>query len=222
MHDHGDRATPARPPRPPRPPRWRRLRLAALVGALTLTLGVAACSGGGTSDGVASLSGSGQPTSTTSANSSKDPKQAAALAFARCMRQHGIDMPDPKFTANGGATQELKSRPGKGPDDPKFKAAQQACQKYMPNGGQPKKPNPQEQQQMVAFARCMRQHGIDIPDPNPNSGGIEVHSGSGGNGRKGPNPDDPKFKAAQQACQKLLPNAGKGQGPTLNNSGGGK
>jgi hypothetical protein len=34
------------------------------------------------------------------------------------------------------------------------------------------------------------------------------------------NPDDPKFKAAQQACQKLLPNDGKGG--TLTNSGGGK
>src|SRR6266536_3441393 len=33
-------------------------------------------------------------------------------------------------------------------------------------------------------------------------------------------PDDPKFKAAQQACQKLLPNAGKGG--TVANSGGGK
>jgi len=223
MHDHSGRGSLARPPRRRRGrPSLAGPRLAVLVGALALALGVAACGGGAKTGGVASLSGSGQPTITTSANSSKDPKQAAALAFARCMRQHGIDMPDPKFTANGGATQELKSRPGKGPDDPKFKAAQQACQKYMPNGGQPKKPNPQEQQQMVAFARCMRQHGIDIPDPNPNSGGIEVHSGSGGNGRKGPNPDDPKFKAAQQACQKLLPNAGKGQGPTLNNSGGGK
>jgi hypothetical protein len=213
MHDHGGRRTPARPPRR----RWRRSHLAALAAVLALTLAVAACGGGGKSDGVASLSGSNKPTATTSASSSKDFKQAA-LAFARCMRQHGIDMPDPQFTGNGRITQELKSGPGgKGPDDPKFKAAQQACQKYMPNGGTIKKPSPQEQQQMLAFARCMRQHGIDVPDPGPN-GGITIN---GGNGSKGPNPDDPKFKAAQQACQKLLPNAGKGQGG-LSTSGGGK
>jgi hypothetical protein len=202
MHDHGDRATPARPPR------WRPPRLAALVGALALTLAVAACGGGPKSGGVASLNGSGQPTSTTSANSGKDSEQAA-LAFARCMRQHGVDMPDPQVSGN--AIMQ-KGPTGVKPDDPKFKAAQQACNKYMPNGGQPSKPNPQEQQQMLQFARCMRQHGIDMPDPGPN-GGITIN---GGNGRKGPNPDDPKFKAAQQACQQYQPKGGK-----LQTSGGG-
>jgi hypothetical protein len=166
---------------------------------------------------VASLSGANKPTTTTSAGPVS--KQKAALEFARCMRQHGIDMPDPQFSGNR-ITQELRGGPGKkGPDDPKFKAAQQACNKYLPNGGQPPKLNPQERQQLVAFARCMREHGIDVPDPGPNSGGIVVKR-SGANGRNAPEPeDDPKFKAAQQACQKYLPNAGKG--PELN-SGGGK
>jgi hypothetical protein len=221
MHDHGGRVSPARPPRRRwRWLRWRWLRwrgpyLAGLVGVLALTLAVAAC-GGGKANGVASLNGSKQPTATTSA-SSKDFKQAA-LAYARCMRQHGIDMPDPQFNGNK-VTQQLKRAPGsKGPDDPKFKAAQQACQKYMPNGGQLTKPNPQQQQQLLAFARCMRQHGINVPDPGPNGGGIVVKRGSGGNG---PNQDDPTFKAAQQACQKYLPNAGKG-GTLVQSSGGGK
>jgi hypothetical protein len=213
MDDHGDRASPARPLR------WRWPRLAVLVGALALTLTVAACGGGGKSNGVASLSGADKPTATTSAGPrSEQDMQKAALAFARCMRQHGIDMPDPKFDANGGVTQELKRGPGgKGPNDPRFKAAQQACQKYLPNGGQPTKRDPEQQQQMLAFARCMRQHGINVPDPNPSggNGGIVVKGGPGTL-----SPDDPKFKAAQQACQKLLPNAGKGG--TLVNSGGGR
>jgi hypothetical protein len=179
---------------------------------LALTLAVAACSGGNQNDGVASLSGSNKATTTTAAPLSKQDAQQAALAFARCMRQHGIDMPDPQFSGNRIA-QEFKGGPGsKGPDDPKFKAAQQACNKYLPNGGQPTKPDPQEQQQLVAFARCMRQHGIDMPDPDPNGGGQVI----GKNATV--KPDDPKFQAAQQACSKYLPNAGKG--PTLNNSGG--
>jgi hypothetical protein len=42
---------------------------------------------------------------------------------------------------------------------------------------------------------------------------------SGGNGRNAPEPeDDPEFNAAEQACQKYLPNAGKG--PALNSGGG--
>jgi hypothetical protein len=125
MHDHGGRRTPARPPR-----RRRRLHLAGLVGALALTLAVAACGGGGKSNGVASLSGANKPTATTSASGSSDPRQAM-LNFARCMRQHGINMPDPK--PGGGI--EIKGGPGGvNPDSPTFKAAQQACQQYEPKG----------------------------------------------------------------------------------------
>jgi hypothetical protein len=206
MHDHGDREPPARPPRRP--------RLAALVGALALSLAVAACAGGGGTGGVASLGGATQTTSGSNASRGKDFKQAA-LEFARCMRRHGIDMPDPQFSGNK-ITQEIKGRPGgaKGPDDPKFTAAQQACQQYLPNGGQPIRPNPQEQQRLLRFARCMRQHGIDVPDPGA-SGGIVIKGGP-----STAKPDEPKFTAAQQACQQYLPDGGKGG--TLMSSGGGR
>jgi hypothetical protein len=207
MHEHGGQGTPARPHRR----RWRP-RLAALVGVLALTLGVAACGGGNQNDGVASLSGANKPTTTTTA-AGPPSKQEAALAFARCMRQHGINMPDPQFSGNK-ITQELKGGPGsKGPDDPTFKAAQQACNKYLPNGGQPIRPDPQEQQQMLAFARCMRQHGINMPDPNPNGGGIVIGP------KTGVNPDDQKFKAAEQACQQYAPKGGEKQEQS---SGGGR
>jgi hypothetical protein len=213
MHDHGGRAGPARPPRPSRR-RWWRPRLAGLVGAvLALTLAVAACGGGNKANGVASLRGANKPTATTSPGGGNNRGQAA-LAFARCMRQHGIDMPDPKFNGNAISQEFPAGRGGKGPNDPKFKAAAQACNKYLPNGGQPPKPNPQEQQQLLAFARCMRQHGINVPDPGANGGGIEV-KGSPGQ----VNPDSPTFKAAQQACNKYLPNAGKGG--TMQSAGGG-
>jgi hypothetical protein len=211
MHDHRGRGILARP-------RWRPW-LAPFLGALALMLAVTGCGDDGDDpNGVASLSGANKPTTTTSAGpAGKQDAEKAALEFARCMRQHGIDMPDPKISGNRIA-QEFKASPGsKGPDDPGFKAAQQACNKYLPNGGQPPKLNPQERQQLVAFARCMREHGIDVPDPGPN-GGIVVKR-SGGNGRNAPEPeDDPEFKAAEQACQKYLPNAGKG--PALNSGGG--
>jgi hypothetical protein len=210
MHEHGGRAGPAHPPRPPR----RRPRLAGLVGAvLALTLAVAACSGGGKSNGVASLGGSNKPTATTTAKPrSKQDAMQAALNFARCMRQHGINLPDPQFNGNGISQEFTARRGGNGPDSPKFKAAQQACNKYLPNGGQPTKPNPQEQQQMLAFARCMRQHGIDVPDPGA-SGGIEVKGGA-----VGVDPDGPKFKAAEQACQQYEPNGKK----STQSAGGGQ
>ncbi|HYY79712.1 MAG TPA: hypothetical protein VFD04_11080 [Actinomycetes bacterium] len=191
----------------------RRPRLAGLVGALALTLAVAACAGGGDpSGGVASLAGSGHATSTTSPGV-RDERQAA-LDFARCMRQHGVDMPDPKFDAGGGVTQEGPAGGGKGPEDPTFKAAQQACQHYLRDGGQPSKTDPQRFQQALKFARCMRQHGVDMPDPNPN--GPTVQTGNGAS--NGPKPDDPRFKAAQEACKQYLP--GGAGGPSTQAAGG--
>jgi hypothetical protein len=55
---------------------------------------------------------------------------------------------------------------------------------------------------MLAFARCMRQHGINIPDPKP-GGGIGV------DGDAGVNPGSPKFKAAWRACGQYEPQGGE-------------
>jgi hypothetical protein len=176
-----------------------RTRMVLLPGLLlALALAVAACGGGDKANGVASLGD--KATATTSPGGGKDSKQQM-LAYTRCMRQHGINLPDPKFDAAGRAAQQMP--PGVGPDDPKYKAADQACKQYLPNGGEPEKPDPQTQQQMVAFARCMRQHGIDIPDPKP-GGGIDA------DGAKGVDLNSPKFKAAQQACQQYQPKGGSG------------
>jgi|SRR5262245_32335242 len=119
---------------------------------------------------------------------------------------HGINLPDPKVDANGRRTVwELPPRVG--PDDPKVKAAQQACRQYRSNGGQAQRPSPQQQ---LAFARCMRQHGINMPDPTPD-GRVDMRA---------IDPDDPKFKAAERACPgcrpKYQPHGGKQQ-----SSGGG-
>jgi hypothetical protein len=83
-----------------------------------------ACGGGGDKNsGVASLGGN-QATSTTSASAGGGSIQAD-LAYARCMRRHGINLPDP--TPDGGV--ELR---GFNPDGPKFKAAERACPGFQP------------------------------------------------------------------------------------------
>jgi hypothetical protein len=195
MHDHGGRAGPARPPR-----RWP--HLAGLVGAvLAVALAVAACGGGGKANGVASLAGATQTTSASNANSGKgstQDKRQAALNFARCMRQHGINMPDPQITAEG-IGQQLPSKAEE--HSPKFQAAEQACRQYLPGGGRSTPPSAQERQRALAFARCMRQHGINMPDPQITAEGI---------GQEWPDPaerDTPKFRAAQQACERAVPPA---------------
>jgi hypothetical protein len=78
-----------------------------------------------------------------------------------------------------------------------------ACRKYLPAGGKPPSPDPQMLEQMRQFTQCMRDHGIDVPDPDPGGGGVAISKGPGGI-----NPDDPKFTAAEQACQDKLPGKG--------------
>src|SRR5262249_60439694 len=59
----------------------------------------------------------------------------------------------------------------------------------------------------AAYSACMRRHGVpNFPDPD-SQGRLLFNSGSG------INPRSPQFRAAQRACQRLLPNGGKPGAP---------
>jgi hypothetical protein len=189
----------------------RDLRLAlALLG---LGLALAACGGSPDGDRVASLSGNGATGTTngTAEDADKDPQQAA-LDFARCMREHGVNMPDPEVDEQG----RIRVRIGAGgggerPDPKKLEAAQQACGSLMGGGDGDRQLDPAERDAMVAFARCMREHGIDMPDPTGE--GLMVRR----DGKDGPDPRSEKFQEAEQACDHHLANLGRGR----RESGGG-
>ena len=66
------------------------------------------------------------------ARAKQDKAFDGALKFSKCMRETGIDMPDPQRVGTGG----IKLSGGKvNFNDPKMKSAQSACQKYMQIGG---------------------------------------------------------------------------------------
>ena len=101
-----------------------------------------------------------------------------------------------------------------------FEAAQTACARYRPR---PIPASPAEQaahrEAALKFARCMRSHGVNVPDPifKGEGGGIQIQGGPGGL-----NPNSPTFQAAQNACQGLLgKDLPKGGGPTTSSSHGG-
>jgi hypothetical protein len=81
--------------------------------------------------------------------------------------------------------------------------------------------SPAQQHQAMAAAlrmsQCMRAHGIkDFPDPNSQGGiGVKVSPGSD------LNPNNPQFKAANAACQHLMPGSKTGVGPQVSSSGSG-
>jgi len=145
---------------------------------------------------------------------SPDPYKAA-LAFSQCMREHGVpDFPDPQTTGDGHFGVRINGGPSStlDPSSTQFQAAQQACNKLLPKGGTDGKgPSAKDRAAMLAFAACMRSHGLpDFPDPQFNSdgGGFAVQAGGPGNDKADLRPDSPQFQAAMEACKSKMPAGG--------------
>jgi hypothetical protein len=52
---------------------------------------------------------------------------------------------------------------------------------------------------LLAYTQCMREHGVDMPDPDLSSGGGMIDLGSA---------DGDEFEAADNECRPLLANLG--------------
>ncbi len=181
--------------------RWFEMRsTAVLVGVGLLA---AACGSSVASTGT----GDGPSPAATSGDSGSTRPEDAMLAFAQCMREHGVDLPDPQFQEGGGAYMKVEIDP----DDDDFQRADKACRHHM-SGAVAEAPDidperiAEMEQRMLAFAECMRGQGIDFPDP-------QMERGRGGGflfgGREEELSFDPKsreFQEAERACQRELPN----------------
>jgi hypothetical protein len=151
------------------------------MGALLAILGIvalAACSSGG-----------GSPSAT--ASSSVSSTYTKALAYAQCIRAHGIpSYPDPNSQG-----QFITNNPPK-VSTTVLNAAAKACQSLAPPGPPPGGQKVTSNQ--LKFSECMRSHGEpDFPDPGAN-GSITLPPGM--------NPESPQFQATERACQSLMPN----------------
>ena len=175
------------------------LRFALLPVAAVTALGLGACGGS-------------DPDSGASADAKA---QDAAISFARCMRDHGVHVDDPKGSNSGFHIS--------GTNPTQMQAAQKACQHFLRGASKP--PSAAQQAKVrdnaLQFARCMRQHGVDFPDPQFQGGKVTMHFG--GPGQKA-DPNDSTLQAAQRACQHFMgpvPKGGPGAGRSTAKGGGG-
>jgi hypothetical protein len=155
-----------------------------VVSMLVLCIfGLVAC-GGGSGGGSGSSSGRGS-------------EAEEALEFAECLRAHGVEVEDPK---PGQKNIELGES-----NDPATKKALAACNGKLGTVGQELSSEEGEQfrEGWLAFAKCVREHGVDMGDPEFLGPG-KVHLD-----RSGIDQNSPAFVAAREACEgKLMEIAG--------------
>lgn len=162
--------------------------LSAIVALLFAgVLGLTACAEQPEETQIASADGDAKSSAEATPTPTLD-REEQALKFVQCMRENGIDMPDP------GPDGRLRFQ-SKGGDQAKMQKAQEACRQYAPSmtDGQQ---DPKQLERMREFTKCMREHGVDMPDPDPNNPGmIKLDKGMA---------DEDTLEAAQEACSDIL------------------
>jgi hypothetical protein len=161
---------------------------AVVVAALTL---LAAGCGGGGSPRVANVG-----TATTATASAAGQAQNEVIAFAVCMRHHGVaDLPDP--TASPRGFKEAMNN-----QSPQFQSALATCQHLLPNGGRPEMPNitQADRTDYLRATACMRSHGFpNFPDPSFQNNTVTINIPTN------INRSSPQAVSAVNTCRKLIP-----------------
>jgi hypothetical protein len=141
------------------------------IAPVAATALLAGCGGGSPSGtGVAHLAttaasaGTGAASNGSTGGSESGPPESQDLAFAKCMRAHGLpNFPDP---SPGGGFQVRRGL-GDEPSSPAFQSARAKCKDILPPGpGSGPPPSAQTLARFLRIARCMRAHGVPgFPDP---------------------------------------------------------
>jgi hypothetical protein len=152
-------------------------RAAAAIPAALCAAALGAC-GGGEGEGAERAS-------------ARERFEDAQTRFAQCMRRNGVDVADPqdgRIVIGPG-----RGEGGKPPDSERFRRAEEKCSPIL-RDARPPEPSEAEQREFeeraLAFARCMREQGVDVPDPEVDGGRVRQQL------RPGANPDDPRWKRA--------------------------
>jgi hypothetical protein len=162
------------------------VRAFALVGVSGLTLAASAC-GGSSASKVAQVGTTG---------GANHPRLQGPQAFSVCMRSHGVPtFPDPDSSGTIQVPSSIDDRL------PTVRAAYRACRSLAPSGGSLTGQGPvMQQDQLLAFAKCMRSHGVpNFPDPQIVNGTLDIGATHGQIDLS-----SPIVTAAMAACRSTL------------------
>lgn len=199
----------------------RHKRTSWIAGIVSLGMIAIGCAEATDAGGVASLSDGANAAG--EAAEQDESFEDALLAYTRCMRREGVEMPDPEEVEGGsfvvGGSAEVQGEGGGGDGGgsmvaaapvagapvgsgslAEFEAADAKCSHLLPESATLSPEEEAElQDKMLEFARCMRQHGVDMPDPPANGPQVGVTLAD---------IEDPAFQKAQDACGSIMPGFG--------------
>lgn len=140
----------------------------ASVAGLALVL--SGCSSTGTDSGIAKIGDANVASAAPATASGTDEEQA--LAFAQCMRDNGVDFPDPTVDADGSPSfADAFGRGQEGgfdPTDTSFRDAMTACSDLMDGLqiGPGSRSVDQEamSEALYSYTQCLRDEGLDVGD----------------------------------------------------------
>ncbi|MFE5481325.1 hypothetical protein [Streptomyces sp. NPDC056527] len=154
----------------------RKTKLAAAASFAALSLFTAACSGG---DDAPEANEEGK-------------KADQAFEHRKCLREQGLDVPEPKPGEQGvGLTIG-----GDGMSKEKMEKAFKACRGKGGGAGLGKEPTQADKDKALAYAKCMRENGFNMPDPKFDGGAqaaMPIPKGA----------EKQKFDKAAKACESV-------------------
>lgn len=162
----------------------------------TLLLALALLTASPVAAQVATLGTPAPDATATEAPAEEFDDEQAILDLVACLRENGIDIPDPQFGPEGPSFADPSVITSIDIGSEAFVDAMAACDEYLAALQPEIDPAQQAEQieQQLVLADCMRREGIaDFPDPDPVQGFTLRDMGSF-------DPFDPDFQAAFSVC----------------------
>jgi len=175
---------------------------------LVMALLISACGGESATTEIASLEDpTDAATATTEAIDTELAMEEGLIAFTECLREQGLEVGNPTVDADGNLQMppieisiEASDEAGIEGFEREINDKFAACESLMPRMGFTGSDLPdfsEMEDMLVEYAGCMRDNGVDMPDPDFSAGGGMIDLGIA-------DPNDAAFQAADEACRSIL------------------